>query len=187
MKESLKPDGDPGGVPRLVPSRTGIRVSVIAGAVGLLVGVVAPVVAFLVIRDRTSAGSGGPPVLALVIIVGASVAVAAVFFFMARAARRRLVLLLGQGIALEDGVPAQATVVALADTGITVNENPQVRVELEVRRRDGHAYRATATAVVSRLTASRYAPGTAVAVMVDPRDPQRVALVGLADATPPGR
>ncbi|MFO7675810.1 MAG: hypothetical protein R6X12_05805 [bacterium] len=170
-----------------MPGRTGIKVSVIAGAVGLFVGVVAPLVAFLVIRGRTPAASGGPPVLALVIILGASVAVAAIFFFMARAARRRMVLLLGAGIALENGVPAQATVLALADTGVTINKNPQVRVELEVRRRDGHSYRAAATAVVSRLTASRYAPGTTVNVMVDPRDPRRVALLGLADAGPSSR
>jgi hypothetical protein len=91
---------------------------------------------------------------------------------------------------LDHGVPAQATIVALGDTGVTINQNPQIKLELDVRGRDGRNYRATTTAIVSRLVSARYVPGTLVNVVVDTNDPQQVALVdvaGPASPTPAGQ
>ena len=81
------------------------------------------------------------------------------------------------------GRPARAVIAGLRDTGLTVNQNPQVRFELDVQLPDGRTYRTTTKAVVSRLITSLYIPGTEVDVMVDPRHPKRVALVDLASGS----
>lgn len=165
-------------------SRRGIRASAIGGAVGILIGVSAPVVTFFVIRGRDpAAAAGGPPMFAVVLgALGVGLAFALVFLFVGRSLRRMTDPARRQFLLLQSGQPAQATVVSVSDTGMTINKNPQVRLELDVRGRDGGSYRTTTIAVVSRLAASRYQPGATVNVMVDPLDPKHV---GLADTAGP--
>jgi len=81
---------------------------------------------------------------------------------------------------LRSGRPAKAVIARVFDTGTTVNQHPQVRLELDVRRPDGTTYRAATTAVVSRLQAPFYQPGQTVEVRFDPKNPARVALVEMA-------
>ena len=76
---------------------------------------------------------------------------------------------------VETGEPAQARVVALRDTGGTVNRKPLVELVVEVQK--GQApYQATLQAVVSITAVPRVQPGCVVAVFVDRADPSRVAL-----------
>jgi hypothetical protein len=75
------------------------------------------------------------------------------------------------------GVAAEAEVLSLWDTGITVNHDPVIGLRVEVRPVDGPPYQATiAKSLVSRLDVPRFQPGQVVPVRVDPRNPARVAI-----------
>jgi len=75
------------------------------------------------------------------------------------------------------GVAAEAEVLSLWDTGITVNQDPVIGLKVEVRPKDRPPYQATiAKSLVSRLDVPRFQPGRLIPVRFDPRDPARVAI-----------
>jgi hypothetical protein len=74
------------------------------------------------------------------------------------------------------GVPAEAQVVRIWDTGVKVNDDPVVGFELEVYREGTEPYRAETKALISILFIPQIQPGKRLPVKVDPNDPQRVAL-----------
>ena len=74
------------------------------------------------------------------------------------------------------GQPAQAKVLKIWDTGITVNNDPVVGFLLEVRPDDRPPYQAETTALISRLDIPQIQPGAVLPVKFDPNDPGRVAL-----------
>jgi hypothetical protein len=74
------------------------------------------------------------------------------------------------------GVPADATVVQIWDTGVTVNENPVVGFLLDVRPEGQAAFQAKTKALVSRLAVPRIQPGARLRVFFDPKDTTRVAI-----------
>lgn len=74
------------------------------------------------------------------------------------------------------GESAQATILQIVDTGMTINNDPVVDLVLEVRRRDQSSYQARTRTPISRLDVPRFQPGAVVPVRVDPRDPDRVAV-----------
>ena len=79
---------------------------------------------------------------------------------------------------LEKGEPAVATVLEKSDTGWTVNTQYQVELLLEVKRKDGTAYKAKIKTLISRLQPGNYDPGSVLEVRVDPKKANRVAIVG---------
>jgi len=78
------------------------------------------------------------------------------------------------------GQAADARVLEIWDTGITVNDDPVVGLEVEVRPSpptEGAPFRAVIPkSRISRLDVPRVQPGETVAVRYDPNDPSRVAL-----------
>lgn len=76
----------------------------------------------------------------------------------------------------EVGIEAQALVLSLAETGLLINNQPQVRIQLQVLPPDAEAYEATLTQTISMLQAPRLQPGSTVAVFIDPEDPQHLML-----------
>lgn len=75
------------------------------------------------------------------------------------------------------GVAAEAEILSLWDTGITVNEDPVIGLKVRVRPKDGAPYEATiAKSLVSRLDVPQFQPGRVIPVRVDPHDPARVAV-----------
>ncbi len=78
------------------------------------------------------------------------------------------------------GVPAEATVVQIWDTGVTVNQDPVVGFLLEVKPENQAAFQAKTKALVSRLAVPRVQPGARLRVFYDPKDTTRVAI----DRTP---
>lgn len=75
------------------------------------------------------------------------------------------------------GQPADARVIAIRDTGITVGDDPVVGFRLEVRPRDGSAsYEVETRGLVGRLDVPRVQPGAVLPVAVDPNDRNRVAI-----------
>jgi hypothetical protein len=77
---------------------------------------------------------------------------------------------------LQTGIPAMATILSLADTGMLVNYQPQVRLMLQVNPPNGAPYQAEVTMVISQLMIPRVQPGLTVPVKIDPKDPTKVAL-----------
>ena len=75
------------------------------------------------------------------------------------------------------GRDATATIFGVSDTGVTINNNPQVRLRLSVQPADASSsYQTDLTVTVSRLAIPR--PGDRIAVRYDPAHPTRVALGG---------
>jgi hypothetical protein len=85
------------------------------------------------------------------------------------------------------GVAAEAEILSLWDTGITVNQDPVIGLKVEVRAADRPPYPATIEkSLVSRLDVPRFQPGRIVPVRFDPKNPARVAL-DLYDQGPPAK
>ncbi len=85
---------------------------------------------------------------------------------------------------LRRGLPAEAVVLKVWDTGTSLNDNPQVGLLLEVRPADGAPFQTETASVASRLEAARICPGAIVQVKYDPQDRRRVALVPGTEVRP---
>jgi hypothetical protein len=79
---------------------------------------------------------------------------------------------------IKQGLPAQATILRIWDTGVTVNDNPRVGFLLEVRPMERPAFQAEASMLVSRIAVAQYQPGALVEIRYDPSDSTKVAIVG---------
>jgi hypothetical protein len=73
------------------------------------------------------------------------------------------------------GVEADATILSISDTGVTLNKNPYVKLRLRVEPLGMAAYETEAKALVSRVTLPR--PGDGVRVKFDPNKPEDVIVV----------
>lgn len=65
-----------------------------------------------------------------------------------------------------------ATVTALRDTGVTINEDPEVELDLLVTLEGVEPYAVTHRQVIYRLAVAGFQPGATVPVKVDPQDLQ---------------
>ena len=73
------------------------------------------------------------------------------------------------------GVEADATILAISDTGVTMNKNPYVKLRLRVEPIGMAMYETEAKAMVSRVAIPR--PGDGVRVKFDPNKPEEVIVV----------
>ena len=85
---------------------------------------------------------------------------------------------------IKNGITAQARVLKVWDTGVTVNENPQVGFLLEVSLETGEPFQAETKTIVSRLNVAQVEPGITAEVMYDPQKPQRLQLQTLHIKSP---
>jgi hypothetical protein len=77
----------------------------------------------------------------------------------------------------ETGVAAEAVIVRIWDTGITVNDDPVIGMEVEVYAAEGKPWLATLPkSLISRLDIPRFQPGEIVKVRYDTQAPSRVGL-----------
>jgi hypothetical protein len=74
------------------------------------------------------------------------------------------------------GLIGQATVEALRETGMTINDNPQIEFELLVTVESREPYPVIHRQAVSRLVLGNFQPGASIPVRVDPADPTRVLI-----------
>lgn len=82
---------------------------------------------------------------------------------------------------LKSGQPATARVLAVQDTGWTINKvNAVLALTLEVYPPDGPAYTARSQVLLGRTQWGLLQPGMVVPVRIDPRNPQRIAIEGIA-------
>jgi uncharacterized membrane protein len=80
---------------------------------------------------------------------------------------------------IRNGVTAPAKVLSVSDTGVSVNDNPQVKLLLEVKPRDRAAFQAETRMLVSRLNVSLVQPGVSAEVVYDPVNPTRIQVTNL--------
>lgn len=75
------------------------------------------------------------------------------------------------------GLVGQATILAVRDTGMTLNENPVVELDLQVTSPGSPApYPVTHRQMINRLQVHQLQTGAAVQVRVDPVNPQSLIL-----------
>jgi hypothetical protein len=69
-----------------------------------------------------------------------------------------------------NGRVASATIAAVRDTGMTINDNPTVELDLNVSLDGGAPYLVTHRQTISRIAIPSFQPGATVPVRVDPAD-----------------
>jgi len=80
---------------------------------------------------------------------------------------------------IKNALTAQAKVMRVWDTGVSINDNPQVGLLLHVTPSTSPAFDVEAKTIVSRLNAARVQPGISAEIKYDPLDPRRVQIVTL--------
>jgi hypothetical protein len=73
---------------------------------------------------------------------------------------------------LTDGISAEAVVLNVADTGVTINDNPRVKLTLQVQPEGDAPFQAEKKVTVSRVDIPR--PGDHMWVRYDPADPSEI-------------
>jgi hypothetical protein len=77
---------------------------------------------------------------------------------------------------LQDGIPAQAKIVSVRQTGVMLNNQPQIAFELEVQPPGGTPYQVQAKAVIPMIHIPQFQPGAEVPVKIHPSDPTQVVM-----------
>lgn len=77
------------------------------------------------------------------------------------------------------GTQGEATILSLQDTGMFINNNPRVIVQLEIRMPNMAPYQLTKTMTVPIIRLAQVQTGSVVQVMVDMSDPTNPEKVGL--------
>ena len=71
---------------------------------------------------------------------------------------------------MANGQVASATITAVRDTGMTINDNPTVELDLAVSVNGAEPYAVTHRQTISRIAIPSFQPGATVPVRVDPSD-----------------
>jgi hypothetical protein len=112
-----------------------------------------------------------------IISVGAGLLITVVvLFFVFRVIGNLNKQITASNTVLMTGVPAQARIVQLMDTGTSINDNPMARLVLEVQPNGGTTYQAMVQMIVPRLKLAQVQPGMTVNVKIDPTNPANVAV-----------
>ncbi len=80
---------------------------------------------------------------------------------------------------IKNAVTAQARVMKVWDTGVSINDNPQVGLLLHVTPSMAAAFDVEAKTIVSRLNAALVQPGITAEIKYDPHDPKRLQIITL--------
>ncbi len=137
----------------------GAWIGIIGGIIGLVVGVGAVV--------ATGGPSGIYIGMAMLAIFGGMFYLFYRIFFKPMINASRL---------QKTGIAGKATILEVRDTGVTINNNPQVKLMVEIKNSFGQRYNATIRTLVSRINPFAYQPGMEVPVKIDPKNEQNVVL-----------
>jgi hypothetical protein len=77
------------------------------------------------------------------------------------------------------GKPGTAKILKLEDTGVKINYNPRVRLQLEISIPNYPPYFAQKTLTLSMIHLPRVQPGSIVNVLADPNEPHNENRIGL--------
>ncbi len=92
------------------------------------------------------------------------------------AAKLRDRMFKGDPIIREQGIPAQAKILQIGQTGMMVSYQPQAHLVLEVTPPDGPPYQAQVTAVIPMVAIPQFQPGAVVPVKIHPADRSKIIL-----------
>lgn len=143
----------------MMKMNAGMWIGIIGGIVGLLVGVGAVV--------ATGGKSGIWMGLGMLVIFGGMFYLFYRLFFKPMLNASRL---------QKTGLPGRAKIMEVKDTGVTINNNPQVKLILEVKNSFGQKYTTQCRVLVSRINPNMFMPGMEVAVKIDPKNEQNVVI-----------
>jgi hypothetical protein len=143
----------------MMKMNAGVWIGIIGGIIGLLAGIGAVV--------ATAGKSGILIAAAMIAVFGGMFYLFYRIFFkpMINAARLQ-----------KTGLPGKATIVEVKDTGVTINNNPQVKLMLEVKNSYGQKYNAQCRVLVSRINPNMFMPGMEIPVLIDPKNEQNVVI-----------
>ena len=77
---------------------------------------------------------------------------------------------------LQTGVAGVARVTSVVDSGVRVNSESVLDIELEVALEDGRHYETRVRELAPQMYAGRVEPGANIGVRADPANPQRLTL-----------
>lgn len=137
----------------------GVWIGIIGGIAGLAIGIVAVL---------TTAGSLGIYIAGgMLLLFGGMAFLFYKLFFQQMLLANRL---------SKTGIPGKAVIKEVHDTGVTINNNPQVKLVLEVKNNLGQIYAATIRTLVSRIQPGMYQPGMTVPVLIDPKNENNIVI-----------
>jgi hypothetical protein len=150
-------------------NRWGLILGIVGGGIGLVGAIIGVVVAFSVMPGDAGFLSFIPLIAGVGVVVIVPLVIGVVFWKVLRPMFQANAL-------LKTGEPAQARVLRLWDTGVTLNDSPQVGLLLEVQRQNYPPYQVETKTFISRLQASQFQPGASLNVRVDQTDPNKIAV-----------
>ncbi|MDZ4796126.1 MAG: hypothetical protein SGI83_17740 [Bacteroidota bacterium] len=143
----------------MIKMNAGAWIGIIGGIIGLLVGVGAVI---------TTAGSMGAYMgIGMLLLFGGMFYLFYRIFFKPMINASRL---------QKNGLPGTAIILEVKDTGVTINNNPQVKLILEVKNSLGQRYTTECRVMVSRINPGAYRPGMEVPVKIDPVNEMNVVI-----------
>ena len=74
------------------------------------------------------------------------------------------------------GIPAKAKILEVHNTNITVNNNPQIKLMLEIKNNFGQVYTTACRMIISRLKPRLFQAGMEVPVKIDPKNEKNVII-----------
>jgi hypothetical protein len=143
----------------MMKMNAGMWIGIIGGLIGLIVGIGAVI---------ATAGSSAPifAVIMIVIFGGMFYLFYRLFFKpMINAARLQ-----------KTGLPGRATILEVRDTGVTINNSPQVKLMMEVKNSFGQKYNTQCRVLVSRINPNMFMPGMEIPVLIDPKNEQNIVI-----------
>lgn len=143
----------------MMKMNAGAWIGIIGGIIGLLVGVGAVV---------TTAGSMG-----IYMAVGMLVLFGGMFYLFYRLFFKGM---FNTARLQKTGIPGKATILEVKDTGVTINNNPQVKLILEVKNNFGQKYTTESRVLVSRIHPNAYMTGMELPVKIDPKNEKNVVI-----------
>lgn len=141
----------------MMKMNAGAWIGMIGGIIGLAVGIAAVV--------ATGGSSGIYIGLGMLVLFGGMFYLFYRLFFKPMLNTSRL---------QKTGISGTAKILEVKDTGVTINNNPQVKLIVEVKNSFGQRYNATMRVLVSRINPFAYQPGMEIAVKIDPKDEKNV-------------
>lgn len=147
----------------------GIWIGIIGGIIGLLAALIAVI---------TTTGSNG-----IYIVTGMLVLFGGLFYFIYKLFFKSII---NTSRLQKTGIPGAAKILEVTDTGITINNNPQVKLILEVKNSFGQKYTTQCRVLVSRINPNAYMPGMEIPVKIDPNNEMNVVIDYTGSSQSPG-
>ena len=143
----------------MMKMNAGIWIGIIGGIIGLLIGVIAVI---------ATAGSMG-----IYMGIGMLALFGGMFYLFYRLFFKPLI---NASRLQKTGLPGTAKILEVRDTGVTINNNPQVKLILEVKNSLGQKYNTECRVLVSRINPNAYSAGMEVPVKIDPKNEKNVVI-----------